>query len=527
MSDRPKPVVLAVLDGWGVAPDHKGNAITQAKTPNFDKFIKEYPVMTLSASSNEVGLSYGEMGNSEVGHLNIGAGRVYYQTFPRINKEIEDGTFFEKEAFLKASEHTKNNKSALHLIGLISPGNVHASSHHCYALLDFAKRQKIKKVYIHAIMDGRDAIYNAGLKFIEDLQAKIKEYKVGEIASLLGRYYALDRDNRWDRIEKAYNTIALGVGEQYFKDPIEAINANYEKEIYDEEFPATVIGKEGKPTATINEGDSVIFFNFRPDRARQLTQAFTLPSFDKFKREYIKDLFFVTMTEYEKELPVTVVYPPDIVKNCLAEVISKAGLKQFHVAETEKYAHITFFLNGTVEEPFPNEDRKIIPSPKVPSYDKAPEMSSVEITKEVVKAIESDNYDVIFLNFANADMVSHTGNLEAAKKGIEAVDKGLGKIAEHVLAKDGVFMITADHGNGEEVVNLQTGEKVKEHSTNPVPFVIIGKEYKGQAGPAGDPPEGDLSLMTPVGMLGDVAPTVLKIVNIEQPPEMTGQPLLP
>ncbi|MCF6277113.1 MAG: 2,3-bisphosphoglycerate-independent phosphoglycerate mutase [Candidatus Magasanikbacteria bacterium] len=527
MADRPKPVVLAVLDGWGVAPDHKGNAITQGKTPSFDKFIKEYPVMTISASSSEVGLSYGEMGNSEVGHLNIGAGRVYYQTFPRINKSIEEGDFFENEAFLKVAEQVKNNKSSLHLIGLVSPGNVHAADKHCYALLEFAKKQKIKKVFVHVIMDGRDALYNAGIQFVQELQTKMKEIGVGKIASLSGRYFALDRDSRWDRVEKAYRAMVEGVAENYTTDPLKTIQEFYDKEIFDEEFPPTVIGKEGKPETTIKSEDGVIFFNFRPDRARQLTQSFVLPGFDKFEREYIKGLSFTTMTEYEKELPVDVAFPPDIVRNCLAEVVSRAGLKQFHIAETEKYAHITFFLNGTVEDPFENEDREIVPSPKVASYDKAPEMSAPEITKKVIKAIESDKYDVIFMNFANADMVSHTGDLGATKLAVEIVDKGLGQIAEYVLAKDGVMLITADHGNAEEVVNLQTGDKVKEHSTNPVPFIIIGNNYKGQAGPAGDPPEGDLSLMTSVGMLADVAPTVLKILEIEQPPEMTGQSLLP
>lgn len=527
MADRPKPVVLAVLDGWGVAPDHKGNAITQGKTPNFDKFIQEYPVMTLAASGSEVGLSYGEMGNSEVGHLNIGAGRVYYQTLPRINKSIEDGTFFENPAFLKVAEQVKNNKSALHLIGLVSPGNVHASDEHCYALLEFAKRQKIKNVYVHVIMDGRDALYNAGIIFVKELQSKIKEIGVGKIASLSGRYFALDRDSRWERVEKAYKAMAEGVAENYTTDLLKTIQEFYDKEIFDEEFPPTVIGKEGSPETTIKSEDGVIFFNFRPDRSRQLTQAFVLPGFDKFERQYLKGLSFATMTEYEKELPVEVAFPPDIVRNCLAEVVSKAGLKQYHIAETEKYAHITFFLNGTVEEPFQNEEREIVPSPKVASYDKAPEMSAPEITKKVIKAIESDAYDVIFMNFANADMVSHTGDFEAAKQGVEEVDKSLGKIAEYVLAKDGVLLITADHGNAEEVVNLQTGDKVKEHSTNPVPFIIIGNDYKGQAGLAGDPPEGDLSLMTPVGMLADVAPTVLKILGIEQPPEMTGQSLAP
>jgi len=523
---RPKPLVLAILDGWGVAPNSEGNCITTAKTPNYERLIKEYPVMTLYASGNEVGLSFGEMGNSEVGHLNIGSGRVYYQTFPRINKSINDLSFFSNEAFLQAAEHIKKNKSALHLIGLVSPGNVHSSENHCFALLDFARKKKIKKVYIHVILDGRDALYNGGIEFLKQLQQKMKEYRVGEIASISGRYYAMDRDNRWDRIEKAYKAMVGSNVDRIYEDPIKAIEESYSQKIYDEEFMPVAIGKKNEPNAPIQSGDSVIFFNFRPDRARELTKAFVLPTFDKFERgEYIKDLFFVTMTEYEKQVPAVVAFPPVVIHKCLAEVISVSGLKQFHIAETEKYAHITFFLNGTVEEPFPNEDRKIIPSPKVSSYDKAPEMSAVEITKEVVKAIESDKYDVIFLNYANADMVGHTANVEATKKGVEAIDKGLGAIAEHVLAKDGMFLITADHGNAEEKINLQTGEINKEHSTNPVPFLLVANKYRGQAGPGGDAPEGDLSLINPVGMLSDVAPTVLNILEIEQPPEMTGRSL--
>ncbi len=523
---RPKPVVLAVLDGWGVAPASEGNAIERAETPNMDRFIREYPAMSLYASGNEVGLSYGEMGNSEVGHLNIGAGRVYYQTFPRINKTIVDGSFFQNKAFLSAKEHVATHKSSLHLIGLVSPGNVHASQDHLYSLLEFAKKNKIKNVFVHVILDGRDTIYNSAKDFVAKLEEKMKKIGVGEIASLSGRYYAMDRDNRWDRIERAYRAMVEGISETYSKHPLDAIEASYEKQVFDEEFIPTVIGKEGKPTARVAKGDAVIFFNFRPDRARQLTKAFVLPGFDKFKREYLTDLLFVTLTEYEKEIPVVVAYPPIVVHNCLAEVISKQGLTQFHVAETEKYAHITFFLNGTVEEPFVGEDRAIVPSPNVSSYDKAPEMSAAEVTKKIIQAIESDKYDVILANFANADMVGHTGNVDATIKGCETIDKNLGKIAEYVEAKGGVLLITADHGNAEEVINLKTGEQDKEHSNNPVPFLIIGNEFQGRAGPTGDPPEGDLSLMHPVGILADVAPTVLSILGIEQPKEMTGRSLV-
>src|SRR3989344_211539 len=522
---RPKTVVLAVLDGWGVAPDAQGNAIARAKTPNYDKFIGEYPTVTLAASGIEVGLQFGEMGNSEVGHLNIGAGRVYYQTLPRINKSIGDETFFTNEVILQAKEQVKKNKSKLHIIGLISPGNVHASSAHCYALLELARKQKIKNVFVHVILDGRDSLFNGGADYVKQLQVKMKELKVGEVASISGRYYALDRDNRWERIEKAYRVMTEGKGEM-FSDPQEAIAASYKQEIYDEEFVPAVIGKGSKPKALVESGDAVIFFNFRPDRARELTQAFVLPSFAKFERAYIKDLYFVTMTEYEREIPVSVAYPPVVVHKCLAEVVSAAGLKQFHVAETEKYAHITFFLNGTVEAAFPGEERKIIPSPKVSSYDKEPEMSAAQITKEAVRAIEADKYDAIFCNFANADMVGHTSDFEATKQGIETIDKALGAIAEHTLAKDGVFFITADHGNAEEMINLQTGEISKEHSTNPVPFIIIAKKYRGQAGLGGDAPGGDLSLVNPVGVLADVAPTILAAMELEQPEEMTGRSLL-
>ena len=523
---RNKPVVLCILDGWGVAPDSPGNAITRAKLPNYNNFLREYPALTLFASGTEVGLMFGEMGNSEVGHLNIGAGRVYYQSLPRINKAIADRSFFQNKAFLTALEQVVAQKSALHLIWLLGPGNVHACQEHLYALLELAKEKKIKNVFIHAILDGRDTKFDFGKDFVKQLLQKTKEYKRGELASICGRFYALDSDNQWDRIEKAYQAIAEGRAEKYFKDPLAAIEESYGRKVYDEEFVPVVIGKEGKPTATVKSNDAVIFYNFRPDRARQLTKAFVLPGFAKFSRAYIRNLNFVTLTEYEKELPVLVAYPPQVVHNSLAETLSRAGLKQLHVAETQKYAHVTFFLNGTVEDPFPGEERVLVPSPKIASYKDAPEMSAEEIAKEVVKAVDSDKFDVIILNFANADMVSHTGDLAATIKSCEVVDKNLGKIAEHVLNKDGILLITADHGNAEEMINLQTGDMDKEHSTNSVPLLIIGNHYRGQAGPAGDPPEGDLILMKPVGMLADIAPTVLKLLKVEQPKEMTGRALI-
>ncbi len=523
---RPKPVVLAILDGWGVAPPDEGNAIFHAQTPNMDSFVREYPTMTLLASGTEVGLSFGEMGNSEVGHLNIGAGRVYYQTLPRINKSIEDGDFFENQAFVSAIEHAKQNKGKLHLVGLVSPGNVHASQEHCHTLLELAKKHKMKKTFVHAILDGRDMQRDTATDFVTNLQEKMKELKIGEIASMGGRYWGMDRDNRWDRIEKHYRAMVDGVSDEYYKDPLEAIQASYAKQVYDEEFVPVVIGKEGKPTATIQSGDAVIFFNFRPDRARQLTQAFVIPAFSQFQREYIQDLFFVTMAEYEKEIPVTVAFPPVVVNNCLAEIISKAGLSQYHLAETEKYAHVTFFLNGTIEDPFPKEERKVIPSPKVESYKEAPEMSAAEVTRDAIRVIDEGTHDVIMLNYANADMVAHTGDFEASKRGCEAVDKGLGKIAEHVIARGGILLVTADHGNAEEVSNTKTGDMDKEHSTNPVPFIIVSEQFRGVAGPSGDPPEGDLTLLQPVGMLADVAPTLLSLMGLEQPSEMSGRALM-
>lgn len=522
-----KPVVLVIMDGWGVAPSADGNAITKAQTPNFIKFLKNYPTMTIHASGNEVGLLFGEMGNSEVGHLNIGAGRVYYQSCPRINQGIENGTFFSNPAFLSAIAKVKENKSKLHLVGLVGSGNVHASSAHLYALLELCKKEKLtKNVFVHGILDGRDALYNSGKDFILELQQKISQLKVGKIASLTGRYFAMDRDNRWDRCEKAYRAMAEGKADRYAEDPIQAIDEAYAQKNYDEEFIPTVLTSKDKPVATIDNGDAVIFFNFRPDRARELTQAFVIPSFNKFPKEYQKDLFFVTMTEYEKELPAVVAFPPVIVHNCLAAVISKAGLKQLHIAETEKYAHVTFFLNGTVEDSFPGEDRLLIPSPKVSSYDQKPEMSALEITKEVSKAVDAGKYDFIVLNLANPDMVAHTGDLASGIKACEVTDKCLGEIVDHTLAQNGAVVITADHGNAEEMSNLQTGAIDKEHSTNPVPLIIVGKDFMGQAGPAGDAPEGDLSLMQPVGVLADVAPTVLKLLEIPQPEDMTGQALI-
>ncbi len=529
MPYKHKPVVLIILDGWGIAPDGEGNAITKAKTPNLDNYKKNYPVMTITASGTEVGLSFGEVGNSEVGHLNIGAGRVYYQTLPRIDQEIANGNFFNNPAFLSAFEHVKKNKSNLHIMGLVSAGKVHSSDEHLHRLLEMAKKYNCSKnLFVHAFLDGRDTLYNSGKFFIEQLINKMHELKTGKLATVSGRYWAMDRDNHWDRIEKVYRALTAGEADRLVEDPLQAIDGAYANKNYDEEFLPTVItDKNGKPIATIKDNDAVIFFNFRPDRAREITKSFVLPGFEKFQRQALENLFFATMGEYEKDLPVSAIaYPPVVIINGLAETISRAGLKQFHIAETEKYAHITFFINGTREDPFPGEDRKIIPSPKVSSYDQQPEMSANEVEKETVRAVESGVYDFIAVNFANADMVGHTGLIDPTIKACETVDQCVGGIVDHVLAKNGAVVVTADHGNAEEVINLQTGDIDKEHSTNPVPLYIISGDLMGQAGPSGDPPEGDLSLMQPVGMLSDVAPTILKLMGLDQPPEMTGSSLI-
>ena len=522
---RPKPVVLMIIDGFGIAPASEGNAITRANMPVFKRLVESYPAMTVQGSGGAVGLSWGEMGNSEVGHLTIGAGRVFYQTFPRINLAIETGEFFQNPALKKAIAHAKKNNSKLHLMGLVSAGNVHAAQDHLHALLDLCEKESFSEVYIHAFLDGRDTLYNSAEGFIEELQKKCAASKRGTVASLAGRFYAMDRDNRWDRIELAYNAMTQGTGPQA-TDPVAALEASYQKNIFDEQVVPTVITREGKPVACIQENDAVIFFNFRPDRARELAKAFVLPGFEKFQRPYLKNVCFVTMAEYEKGLPVEIAFPPQLIESCLARVISDAGLRQLHIAETEKYAHVTFFLNGMKEDAFPGEDRVIIPSPQVSSYDQEPAMSALQIADRVVKEVVANTYDFIVLNLANPDMVGHTGNLDATILACETTDKVIGLIADAVLAVNGAVVITADHGNAEEVKNLVTGEMDKEHSTNPVPLLIIQKELEGIRAPSGDVIGGDLSLIPPVGMLADVAPTVCHLLEIAPSPDMTGQSLL-
>jgi len=522
---RPKPVVLLILDGFGVAPDAEGNAVTRAKMPNFRHLVETYPAMTVRANGEAVGLSWGQMGNSEVGHLTIGAGKIFFQSLPRINLSIEDGSFFHNPAFLDAIGHARQTNGTLHLMGLCSPGGVHSHTDHLYALLELCRQQKFDRVAIHAFLDGRDTIFNSGSGFIAELEQKIRQIGVGAIATVGGRYYAMDRDSRWDRLQKMYDAMVSGQGLQAGS-ATEAVEKSYATGVYDEELVPNVIVKNGAPVATVKSGDSGIFFNFRPDRARELTKALALPDFDKFPRQPLNDFRLVTMTEYEKDLPVEIAYPPQAVETCLARIISDAGFRQLHISETEKYAHVTFFFNGMREDEFPGEERAIIPSPRVSSYDATPEMSTPQIADRIVQEVASGQWDFMVVNFANPDMVAHTGNLEATIKAHESVDAALGKITDAVLAVGGALLITADHGNSEEVVNLTTGAMDKEHSTNPVPLIIVGKQFEGLRAPTGDVLGGDLSMTPPVGMLADIAPTILKIMELQPPPDMIGRPLI-
>ncbi|MFZ6035912.1 MAG: 2,3-bisphosphoglycerate-independent phosphoglycerate mutase [Patescibacteria group bacterium] len=522
-----RPVVLIIYDGLGIAPAGPGNPILNAPTPTFDSIIDTYPTLALQASGEAVGLPWGEMGNSEVGHLNLGAGKIIYQSLPRISRSIADGSFFTNAAFQKAVKHVRKQDSKLHLLGMVSNGGVHSSIDHLFALLELCAKERVKEVYVHAILDGRDTTRDSGATFIGKLQEKIEETKVGVIATVSGRYYAMDRDNRWEREEKAYRALAEGVADQYATDPVAAIKESYAREVYDEEFVPTVIGSAGHPTATINDGDAVIFFNFRPDRARQLTRVFSLPTFKQFKRSpFMKNLVFVTMTEYDRELPVTVAFPPELIVNPLARVISDAGLKQLHIAETEKYAHVTYFFNGGNEDPYTNQDNILIPSPKVSSYDKKPEMSAEEVTDKFLEQLATDTYDFIVINYANPDMVGHTGNYKATYKAITVVDTLLRRVVDAVLAKDGIIFITADHGNAEQMINPQTGQMDKEHTVNPVPFFAIANQWKGHPLYKDLIQDHDLSMLQPTGILSDVPVTILTYMGIKPPEEMTGNNLL-
>lgn len=516
-----KPVVLVILDGWGLSSNQQGNSISKSRTPSIDKLNEYYPSTTLQASGISVGIPWGESGNSEVGHMTLGAGKIIYQNLPRITLSVQDGSFFRNEALSNSMQDVQEKKGSLHLMGLMGEGAVHSYSEHLYALIEMASIQRIENLYLHIITDGRDSSPTCGTKVIKMLQDKLKIKGVGKIATVCGRNWTMDRNNNWERIEKAYKMMTQGEGE-HITDPIKYLQDSYAKGITDEYIEPGVLTENGKPVALVQDGDTVIFFNFREDRARQITKAFVLPEFDGFKREKRLKIDFVTMTEYEKDLPVSVAFPPEKIENGLGEILSQNRKKQMRIAETEKYAHVTYFFNGGKEEPWSGEDRLLIPSPSVSKFDQAPEMSADKITERVIEALELKKYDFILINYANADMVGHTGNMEATIKAVEVVDKNLSVLIPAVLQEGGCLLITADHGNAEELQNLRTGEINTEHSSNPVPFWYITSDNHREEIKNNPKQEYD-----PGGLLSDIAPTVLEIMGIEKPKEMNGESLLP
>ncbi len=520
-SGRPRPFVLIIMDGWGINPRREGNAIALARTPNLDKLAGQWPHTSVRTSGTAVGLPEGQMGNSEVGHQNIGAGKRVLQDYTRVSESIEDGSFYHNPALLSAIEHVKKNSSRLHICGLLGDGGVHAHSSHLEALLRLAQMHNVDEVYIHAFTDGRDSSPTGGVEFMKRLEARAHEINPAhpaQVATVTGRYYAMDRDNRWDRTGSTYLAMTRGEG-QRAQSAIEAIQRSYEQKITDEFIKPTVIMRDERPVAVVKDGDALIHYNFRPDRARQLTKAFVLPELPpqaegKFERgPRLHDLQFVMMTEYEAGLDAAVAFRADEVEMPIARVISEQGLRQFHTAETEKYAHVTYFINGRRETPFAGEDRYLVPSPKVATYDLQPEMSAAGITETAVERIRSGDYDFVVMNYANADMVGHTGVIEATIKGVEAVDAGVGKVVEATLAMGGGLLITADHGNAEQLIDYQTGKPFTAHTTNPVPLYLVVPTL-AQAKLRGD------------GILADVAPTILQILHISQPKDMTGRSLL-
>lgn len=500
-----KPLILMILDGFGIAPA-EGNAIKAANKPNLDRLFSSNPVTQIGASGMDVGLPDGQMGNSEVGHTNIGAGRVVYQELTRITKSIQDGDFFENEALSKAMDNALENGTSLHIMGLLSNGGVHSHNTHLYGILEMAKRKGLSKVYVHAFLDGRDVPPSSGKDFVAECCEKMKEIGVGKIATVMGRYYAMDRDNRWERVSKAYEAMVYGEGNKA-SNAVEAVEKSYADDVTDEfVVPAVIEGGE-----TIKANDSVVFYNFRPDRAREITRTFVDPDFNGFERRNgFFPLAYVCMTQYDATMPnVEVAFKPQSLKNTFGEYISDKGLTQLRIAETEKYAHVTFFFNGGVEKQYENEDRILVKSPAVATYDLQPEMSAYEVTDKLVAAIEAGKYDVIILNFANCDMVGHTGVFEAAVKAVEAVDTCVGKVTDAIAKMNGVALITADHGNADKMVD-DDGEPFTAHTTNPVPFCVVGYPCKLRTG----------------GKLADIAPTMLEILNLEQPAEMSGQSLI-
>jgi len=512
---RPKPVALIILDGWGLAPDADGNAVHRADTPNMDRWVAAYPHTTLRCSGESVGLVKRMMGNSNVGHLNLGAGRVVYQDLARINRALDEGSFQENPVLVEVVRRAAEPGRTLHLMGLLSPGGVHSHQEHLFALLRLAAANGVRDVAVHAFMDGRDVPPKSGLEYVEDLRQAADEAGVGRVATVSGRYYAMDRDRRWDRTEKAFRAVVAGEGKRV-SSVREAVERAYERGESDEFIAPTVVEEApGRPAAVVKPGDSVLFFNFRPDRARQLTRAFISDDFDGFERPGGRpDVYFAAMTSYDAEFTAPVAFPPEDVRVTLGEVVSRAGLRQLRIAETEKYAHVTYFFSGGEETPFSGEDRVLIPSPKVATYDLQPEMSAPEVATEAVKRVESGVYDLIVLNFANADMVGHTGDFDAARRAVETVDRAAGRVVHAVLEQGGVAVVTADHGNAEQMLDPETGQPHTAHTTGPVPFVVIDPRCEGGA------------RELPTGSLADVAPTVLDIMGLKKPAEMTGVSLL-
>ncbi len=506
-----KKVLLLILDGWGYSEKVEGNAILKAHTPNMDRLSRQYPWALLEASGEAVGLPPGQMGNSEVGHLNLGAGRIVYQELTRIGKCIETGEFYQNPVLLQAMKNARENDKALHLVGLVSDGGVHSHFEHLLALLQMTRREKVGKVYIHAILDGRDTVPYGARPFIEKLDQLSREHHSGYVATVSGRYYAMDRDRRWDRVERAYRAYVDGKGLQV-SSALEAVDEAYARGEADEFIqPTVVVDRDGNPLTTICSEDSVIFFNFRPDRARQISRAFIAAEFPHFERGATPPRpFFVTMTEYDREFPAPVAFSQDDLQATLGEVYSGKGIDQMRIAETEKYAHVTFFFNGGRQKPFAGEERVLVPSPKVATYDLQPEMSAPEITARLVETIQKGRHPLIVANYANADMVGHSGIMEAAIKAVQAVDSGLGAVTAEALKRDWQVLVCADHGNAEQMKDGQ-GATLTAHSANPVPFLLIGSEQQK---------------IRSKGMLADVAPTILQLVGIDIPPEMSGNSML-
>lgn len=517
MAQRPKPIVLTVLDGWGYSPATNGNAIALARKPIYDALIKKFPNVLIHTSGPFVGLPDEQMGNSEVGHLNIGAGRIVQMDITRLDAKISSGEFFREPLLLKAMERGRAHQ--LHIMGLVSDGGVHSHINHLYALLEMARQNNVTRVFVHAFTDGRDTPPNSGLGFLQQLEKKMAELRLGQIATVSGRYYAMDRDNRWERVQRAYDAIVHGRSELKFSDPLAAIKASYERLVTDEFVVPAVItqtpseGISSLPRATSRDDDAVIFFNFRADRARQMTRALAEPGFKEFADpSRPKNLFYVGMTQYEKTWPwLQYIEGPEKLEHILAQVFGDMGFRNLRCAETEKYAHVTYFFNGGIEKAYPGEERILVPSPKVPTYDLQPEMSAAGITDTIVKAINKGDFDAIIMNFANADMVGHTGKLEAAIKAVETVDQCLGRIHQALAPRGGAWIITADHGNAETMIDPKTGGPHTYHTTNPVPFILLT--------------ENDKLRLRSGGSLRDVAPTMLGILGISAPPEMTGRDL--